>query len=155
MGVVLFLLGYTELVQLLLYSGFNPRQRDDLNQVNLIGLHFDMFIFFYLFQIPFVSDDLAWKVERVLFSCVLSKDSFWKQSKRQTKPKTRLGDNIKDICGLMRVQVERKAQYRIAWERKAFERFTASQSQTYRSWWKSKDFILASITIPGRNKLDR
>ena len=65
MGVVLFLLGYTELVQLLLYSGFNPRQRDDLNQVNLIDLHCNMFIFFYLFQIPFVSDDLAWKEEAV------------------------------------------------------------------------------------------
>ena len=42
------------------------------------------------------------------------------------KPKTRLSDNIKDICGLMMVQVERNAQDRVEWQRMV-ERFTATQ----------------------------
>ena len=35
------------------------------------------------------------------------------------RPKTRLSDNIKDICGLTMVQVERKAQDRVEWRRMA------------------------------------
>ena len=46
-------------------------------------------------------------------------------------PKTRLSDNIKDICGLTMVQVERKAQDRVEW-RRMVERFTATQSRVYR-----------------------
>ena len=43
------------------------------------------------------------------------------------RPKTRLSDNIKDICGLTMVQVERKAQDRVEWPRMV-ERCTAAQS---------------------------
>ena len=43
------------------------------------------------------------------------------------KPKTRLRDSIKDICGLTMVQVERKVQARAEW-RRMVERLTATQS---------------------------
>ena len=42
------------------------------------------------------------------------------------KPETRLSDNIKDICGLTMVQVERNAQDRVEWQRMA-KRFKATQ----------------------------
>ena len=48
------------------------------------------------------------------------------ENRGRGKPKTRLSDNIKDICGLMMVQVERNAQDRVEWPRMV-ERFTATQ----------------------------
>ena len=48
-------------------------------------------------------------------------------NRRRGRPKTRLSDNIKDICGLTMVQVERKAQDRVEW-RRMVERCTAAQS---------------------------
>ena len=42
------------------------------------------------------------------------------------RPKTRLSDKIKDICGLTMVQVERNVQDRVEWQRMV-ERFTATQ----------------------------
>ena len=43
------------------------------------------------------------------------------------RPKTRYSDNIRDICGLTMVQVERKAQDRVEW-RRLVQRSTASQA---------------------------
>ena len=49
-----------------------------------------------------------------------------KGNRGRGKPKTRLSDNIKDICGLTMVQVERNAQDRVELQRMV-ERFTATQ----------------------------
>ena len=43
------------------------------------------------------------------------------------RPKTRYSDNIRDICGLTMVQVERKAQDRVEW-RRLVQRSTAAQT---------------------------
>ncbi len=43
------------------------------------------------------------------------------------RPKTRLSDNIRDICGLTMVEVERRAQDRVGW-RNLVERSTAAQT---------------------------
>ena len=47
-------------------------------------------------------------------------------NKRRSRPRTRLSDSIKDICGLTMVQVERKAQDRAEW-RKMVQRFTVAE----------------------------
>ena len=47
------------------------------------------------------------------------------------RPKTRLNNNIKEICGLTMVETERKAQERTRW-RRFVQRATAVQQQTTR-----------------------
>ncbi len=53
-------------------------------------------------------------------------------NRERGKPKTRLSDNIKDMCRLTMTQVERKAQDRIPWWRKV-ERCAAGRSRAYRN----------------------
>ena len=70
------------------------------------------------------------------------------------RPKTRLSDNIKDICGLTMVQVERKAQDRVEW-RRMVERCTARGVHLTRFWSGTCHRGLKNIPVPYTNFLKK